>query len=194
MQITTFTLRVDDESYNLAIAGLKLKVGSVPELLDEVINIERTSKDIDHIVVLRASLIFSPLLIMKAIYNSLISFKRGRNIAKKFPVEVMLYLSGRRQISEAISLFGPRDSDSRVVICVLSKNRSYAYRILYNIIRKYGITFNLKESIESSLKEILEAYGISRNELISSRISNEDLYVILLKCVLTRIAMRKILK
>jgi len=194
MRITTFTLKVDDEYYNLAIAGLKLNMGTTSELLNYVIDIEMTSKDIDHIVILRASLIFSPLLVMKAIYDSLLSFKRGRNVARKFPVEVMLHLSGKRQISEAMPLFAPQDSDNRVVICVLSKKRSYAYKILCNIIKKYGATFDLKESIKYSFKEILKAYNISEEELVSSRVSNEDLYDILLKCVLTRIAMRKVLK
>ncbi len=44
------------------------------------------------------------------------AFEKKRNIAKKKHLEMMLILSGRRQIKEAIKLCGTKDADSIVAI------------------------------------------------------------------------------
>ncbi|RLF19581.1 MAG: hypothetical protein DRZ82_05180 [Thermoprotei archaeon] len=191
--ITTYTLKAEDETYYVAITGLKLINYSVNELLDEIMSIEK--KNQVHIIVLRARYIFSTLPLITSIRHALLSFKRGRNIARKFPIEVMLYLSGRRQIHEAIALFAPKESDKDVVLCVLSRSPSKARTILTTLIGKYGRVFNIAEDLHSRLDDILNAYGISKKELENTRVSVcEDVYTLLLKCVLTRIAIRSIMK
>lgn len=57
-----------------------------------------------------------------AIYHADKSFKKGMNFAKDYPLEIMLYLSGEKQIEVAKKIFGVDTKTKKFII--VSNDRS----------------------------------------------------------------------
>ncbi|MEM3447842.1 MAG: KEOPS complex subunit Cgi121 [Nitrososphaerota archaeon] len=84
--------------------------------------------------------------------------------AKKFEVEFLLRFSGKTQINEAIEAVGYRKGDRSVCVCVFMKDESKIGEVVQKIAEHLGGT--ISEEIErGTLKNVLELYGISINEL-----------------------------
>ncbi len=96
-----------------------------------------------------------------AIAQAIKAFKRGKNIARDILVEVLVRLSGQRQIKYAIEKFGLKSNVQDVVVISTNKNRleefkkKYSCRELGDILKIDENKFNiLKKTFDISDREI----------------------------------------
>jgi tRNA threonylcarbamoyladenosine modification (KEOPS) complex Cgi121 subunit len=70
----------------------------------------------NKILIFNAENIDSQETLKLAIYHADQSFKQGLNFANDYPLEIMLYLSGSKQIDEAKKIFGVNAKTKRFII------------------------------------------------------------------------------
>ncbi len=111
--------------------------------------------------IMNSEYIFYPEQLISAVKNALRSFERGENISNKLRVEILLYLSGRRQIREAISLLGYEGGEGYLLTWSESE------------IPRWLDVLDFQWSKMS--KEKLRKLGISQEEISASGASWKDL-------------------
>ncbi|WP_423793065.1 KEOPS complex subunit Cgi121 [Methanocaldococcus indicus] len=119
------------------IRGAKIK--------DEVFNIKEKQ-------LLNAKFIATERHILQAIYQA----KTKKNIAKDFWMEILVRASGRRQINEAIRIFGAKDGD----ICVVCKDEE-TFKKIHNIVggEVDNSVLDLNEEKEKAIRNIFKIKG-----------------------------------
>ena len=93
-----------------------------------------------NIFVYDSSLIFGKKHIIAAYRNAKRNFESGRNISSKMYVEIMLYLAGTRQISDAMEIYRPKPEG------------------------KYAILFN--KNFEGEARKFMEENNLIRDESV----------------------------
>lgn len=115
-----------------------------------------------------ADRVVSPLHVVAAITNALLSFKSGRNIAKKLEMEILLKLSADDQISRALEKVGVSDRTQRLGVCIVSRSEEELHRSCLKIEEIIGLKLNvLKLRNEQLLKDLMVLYNVSEEELKS---------------------------
>ncbi|HDD36033.1 MAG: hypothetical protein J7K36_05915 [Archaeoglobaceae archaeon] len=90
-----------------------------------------------------------------AVKKALKSWKKGENIAKTLPIEILLYVAARRQINEALEI-GIKQGFNRVVVILLDN--------CLELLKSLG--FVEKKFIpKPNIEKILKFYNISEREL-----------------------------
>ena len=144
-----------------------------------------------HLVAINADAVYSPKFLEHAIYKALRAWIDGRMVSKKLAIEVLLYISLSRQISEAVeeaSACGRR----RIVLVCIASNIVDLNRIL-DALRKIGYKFkvnqNLIEPSPEKMKYFRSKLAISDRELQAYRIrGSEDQYEVLEKALIERLS------
>lgn len=108
-----------------------------------------------------------------AVLNALSALNQGYNISRSLPVEIMLYTSAQRQIQRAIELVGVRPETQNITFILIgdtNQSLQQAQSILQEATQ--GITGDgiLESRSEDKLRELMEAYNISRLELETERL------------------------
>ncbi len=122
------------------------------------------------IQLVKADIIFSHLHIISAVEHAVRSFEQGHNATGSLDLEMLLYLSGERQIHKAITKVGISNEDENHVLIIvgeLQNNKDYSGKITPSIIEKICAKTHIsrsKKDIKGSLIT-LQQFGITNNEL-----------------------------
>ncbi|MEM4071446.1 MAG: KEOPS complex subunit Cgi121 [Thermoplasmata archaeon] len=81
----------------------------------------------NKILIFNAENIESQEMLKLAIYHADKSFKQGLNFANDYPLEIMLYLSGSKQIDNAKKIFGVNAETKKFII--VSEDKSILSRL-----------------------------------------------------------------
>ena len=105
-----------DETPNALFFGAKGAIVDVERALERVRNVESETGARIHIVDARA--VCGAAHAGSALLHARRAHERGRGRARDLKVDVMMYLTGQRQISHAIERAGLRATSTRVVVMV----------------------------------------------------------------------------
>ena len=155
----------DGDYFYLTIKGYKIKSIGETEFYNKL---ERISKYAGvHLIAIRPDIVVSPLNLVIAVRYALRAFRKRKNISDKLPIEVLLYLSGRREISKVLKMFPPRGVVEECIICILGKDHSLIRRAENLIINEFDAKENLTAFLltEEKISKVLEIYDISQGEI-----------------------------
>lgn len=103
--------------------------------------------------------------------HSIQAFESNSNISKKPEFEILLRLSGKRQIKEALKLFSLKEKANQEVVLVgWGKNKKALKEKAQNLGQSLGFapkTNLFSKNFSKNKKLILESYGISQNQISS---------------------------
>ena len=159
--------------------------------VDEFINSARYLLRAEH-QLLSADLVVSPKHLVSAAYHALTAFELGENITKTLSMEIMLYASARRQISEALSVLGVKPGRPNVAMVAVCRSLSEAKQCVEDLSEFFGASKLSTEVLEVTPQKVAaieETFWISREEVLaltSMGISYEDALV---ELVLERVAL-----
>ncbi|HLI45691.1 MAG TPA: KEOPS complex subunit Cgi121 [Geobacterales bacterium] len=136
----------------IGYSGFEIRYSRSKQLLDHVMNSKmQLAQAVD------ATKICCSTQIEIAVMRTYRAFKMGRNIAKNMSMELLLRLSGKRQIHEALNLLGLKESSKYVaLICADSDQGS-----LEDFIRKTLSEFAIRED-----ETLIEVYDKSKEEVL----------------------------
>lgn len=119
-----------------------------------------------YLQILDPTLIISERHLQIAIYHTLKSFEQKRNIARDKTTELLLRISGKNQISDAIRLYGVKPSTSIILIVAFSdhirNNKEVIERFLKSIQISDEEEINIKFPL-LSIKELSQKYQCEEN-------------------------------
>ncbi|WP_407415028.1 KEOPS complex subunit Cgi121 [Methanobrevibacter sp.] len=139
---------------NLRILGLKGKIDSVSDTLNQINSIK---KDSEIIQLLNADAVAGRRHIEHGVNQAFLAFERGENLANDLSVEICLRCSAQRQISKAFDLLGLKEGPMNLC-AILIDCEDYTSQM--------SSLFDLDESVLTPDADILkEIYGISDDEL-----------------------------
>ena len=183
------TFRLEDSI--IAFAGFRTTpIADVESFLEDLNKLSEITST--EIVALAANSVYSWRVLLRATAAALRAFKRGRNIARKLSLEVMLNLSGSRQIREAIKECGLRKGASSIVILIIARDPSLCTKVHDLLVTKYKLVEDPSVLNPSSGKAraMILKLGISEKAIKASRINgDESLEELVEKFLLSRIAM-----
>lgn len=113
-----------------------------------------------EIVLLDAELVFGIEHLVSAYEHAKRAFKSNTNIAKTFPMEMLLYASGERQISKAIEKMGIKDGMSEIAIALIDRPTNAQISELLSVLK-----IERNDTVLMSNERNLEAFGITKKEL-----------------------------
>ncbi|RLF48792.1 MAG: hypothetical protein DRN20_03810 [Thermoplasmata archaeon] len=87
-----------------------------------------------------------------AVYHALRSFANGTNISSSLSIEILLYASGKRQISDALAVAGLKDGGQRVTVACVGRMKD-CVAFAKSFIKKFGMRKINFEAIDSSAIE-----------------------------------------
>jgi len=127
-----------------------------------------------------------------AVLNALSALNQGYNISRSLPVEIMLYTSAQRQIQRAIELVGVTPETQNIAF-ILIGDIGQSLQQAQSILREatQGITGDgiLESRSEDKLRELMEAYNISRLELETERLGEVTDADLLTSLILEKMAL-----
>ncbi|GEM_PF-996200 len=160
-------IHVGNNYFYLKIIGYKgenLHEKSFYKALEEISKITGV-----YIVVIDPDVLPSPLNLIIAAKYALRAFIEKRNISEKFPIELLLFLSGKKEINKVLEIFPPKGEIRAFVICLIGKNKSSVVEAINLLedrlrIRKEISIFDLNNT---KIKKILKIYNINEKEVKS---------------------------
>ena len=171
--------RVEGFTKYIAIAGFTdVNIRHVDGLLKDV----RENLGHVHVQFFDARFVATDEHLYFAALNALQAFEHGLNRSRNLAVEVMLYASAQRQITNAVNLIGITPDSNRVAIVIISETEpeaDAALEMLSNLIegqRKDAVL----ALTDSKIATIRRLFGISDLELQASsagRVSREQALV-----------------
>jgi len=146
--------------------------------VDELFNaMERVEKQLNVVVqAVNPNYIVSVRHVLSAALKALRAFHTGQNICNKIGIELLLYLSGKRQIRDAIKIVGVRGNLDRVLLISIGDSREHAENAIKSLVKllgKYRLDRLILELNDEKVNLIKMAYGISDIEI--SAVMRRDL-------------------
>ena len=154
------------------------------EVFKEKLGVEHQLLDADYIA--------SPKHLLSSAYHALAAFELGENIARSLAMEVLLYASANRQISEALSLLGLKTGMRNVAfvaICETEEEAKRCARLFSDLVGESKVSMEVLEVTPSKASLIKEAFDIGDDEVLvltSMGINEEEALV---EIVLERVAL-----
>lgn len=163
----------------VGITACNINKDNITNLINAIANKNEDSTEILQVVNLNR--IVSLRQILSSIYRTYRSFERKRNIAKDKSVEVLLRLTGKRQIFEAISIIGVNKDTDKVIIFACDKNKSKVIREIENLVKNNELKVIDEEinSFEKRKEELIKIYNLKTNDIEKetlTKISSVDWY------------------
>jgi KEOPS complex subunit Cgi121 len=123
-----------------------------------------------------------------AALNALKAFEKGRNISEKLEMETLLYASGQRQIDKAIEMLGVRPESSKIALLMIASNEEEAAEAEKIVL---GIRDDkvLEIEGEGKVRDLMEAFGVTRLELETMVESDEERERVLMWLIIERNAL-----
>ena len=126
-----------------------------------------------------------------ATLSALNAFKRKKNISKNLALEILLYVSGQKQIRVAIDVFGLRKGRMDVVLVAIGDKKGDLKRLLENICETFDIEIDdsfIDSFSERKSKDIRSTFEISSLEIDAVKRKGVTLKKILRKLIMERMA------
>lgn len=136
-----------------------------------------------------ASLIASWEHVVFSAFNAIKAFEAGRNIAKNLGMEVLVRLSGQRQISVALKLMGLKEECKELGIVIIGESRERVEEAIHHAVEKLGLMEDdsTLELNSEKAERIREVFGIGSEELES--VPAKNYFEALVKCCVERSAL-----
>ena len=126
-----------------------------------------------------------------ATLNALKAFKNKKNISKSLSIEILLYISGQKQIEVAIRLFGLQKKNRNLILVAVGEKKEVLKRLEQNV--KKSLNVELDDSIIESYSkkkydDIKRVFNISTLEIETVKRKSDDSKDILEKLIIERMA------
>ncbi|KON27855.1 hypothetical protein AC481_03590 [miscellaneous Crenarchaeota group archaeon SMTZ-80] len=126
-----------------------------------------------------------------ATLNALKAFKNKKNISKSLSIEILLYISGQKQIEAAIRLFGLQKKNRNLILIAVGEKKEDLKRLEQNV--KKSLNVELDDSIIESYSKkkydnIKRVFNISTLEIETVKRKSDDSKDILEKLIVERMA------
>jgi KEOPS complex subunit Cgi121 len=126
-----------------------------------------------------------------ATLNALKAFMNKKNISKSLSIEILLYISGQKQIEAAIRLFGLQKKNKNLILVAVGQKKEDLKRLEQNV--KKSLNVELDNSIIESYSKkkydnIKRVFNISTLEIETVKRKNDDSKDILEKLIIERMA------
>lgn len=168
------------KNYNIwtAITACEYNKNSAQNLIENII---KKRKQLEILQVVDLKKIVSYRQILSAIYRTYRNFERKKNIAKEKSVEVLLRITGKRQISEAIATVGVDNETREIVIFACDKAEENVKKVIEEIIKDNGLKVKDEEldNFEKRKNELIKTFNLVTNNIekeILTRIASIDWY------------------
>ncbi|MCK5409244.1 MAG: hypothetical protein KAJ30_03185 [Candidatus Heimdallarchaeota archaeon] len=148
-------------SYKICRKSPRLSIDNLFELIKE------NQNDSISIQVIDPTWIVSKKHLQAAVYHTLKAFKNGRNIARGSETELLIRLSGFRQIKKAVKAFGINDQTNTLLIIAFGGT----CKDNESILERFFSNTNL-EQIENTqlpitdIQKLLEYYGYEKDSIL----------------------------
>jgi len=128
-------------------------IGDVKTILK---NVDTVSKDLGLVLQLvNASRVYGKEHLEVAAEHALRAFDEGRNFGKTVAIEVLMYASGKRQISEALKFMGLGHGMIKIGVVAIS---GPGKTVPADLRKRLG--FERDDSVLSGSEDVLDAFGI----------------------------------
>lgn len=158
--------------YLLSLAFAKASISDPEQALRQLRSISSEAQ----VQLVKADLIAGPEHLQFAARNALHSFSGPQRRSKSLSVELLLYISCRRQITKAINLLGVDSNDSRVALVALSSSKD----AILQLDRRANLVIGGErdESLigigtEQKMDVLQRSYGVTSRELEAARFVGE---------------------
>ena len=122
--------------------------------------------------VARGEIVVSYFQAFHALYQAYLAFKRKINVSRSLALEILLRLSGTRQIDDALDFAGLRDGSR--LLCLLALDTEE--QRLRELEKQMMETFELKETTpKPNLMLVKDLYGCNTEPCVVTKISNVNL-------------------
>lgn len=154
---------VKDSPWHIYIGGFRTKsIGDVDTLIKEVG--ETTSPHIAQLFDADRVAGWEHLYLAAA--NAVRAFQSGYNIARSLAVEILLYVSCRDQIVEAIELVGISPETERIALLILTEDEEEGLKAYERASKLLGEEDDFILQVnERKMRRLMELYSISEEEL-----------------------------
>ena len=135
--------------------------------------------------------------ILLATFNAVKSYKSKRRISRSLAMEILLFVSGTRQISEAVKRVGVSPQTRRTAALSLSSmnaDQSKIAKFLTGIFKDKGDDSLLEKWTSLRRATVLKTFGIGKKELKATRRSHERTERAIERLAIERSAMLAIAK
>jgi tRNA threonylcarbamoyladenosine modification (KEOPS) complex Cgi121 subunit len=177
--------RVDD--WQLLLQGFaKCKITSPESTLERVRSVIPSTQ----VQLLRADRIGGKEHIISAARNAVRAFTQGHQRAHSLAIEFLLYTSCQRQISRGIQIIGITKETKDIVLAVLTNDSidSAVLESVADVLRGSLDDAVLEVSTKGKSSQLLKTYNVTKIELESSRLPNEDERSVLKRLIIERSA------
>lgn len=152
------TDRTTGRTLSVVVFGAR---GAIRDVKDVLTRSERVSKGLGvEVQLLDATKVCGKEHLEVAAMRAVRAFDEGRNTANSLPVEVLLYASGKRQITEALDLMGIHEGEMEVAIVVLGPAGS---SVPDDMAARLG--FDADDDVLRCSDRVLSAFGIDHERL-----------------------------
>ena len=132
-----------------------------------------------------------------ATFNAVKSFESKRRVSRSLAMEILLFISGTRQITEAIKRVGVTPKTSRTAaLCLLPKNsdQTQVTTLLTEIFRVMDEDSLLDKWTSLRRSKVIRTFGIGDKELKATRREGETVEKAIERLAIERSAMLTIAK
>lgn len=179
---------VRGEEYAVAVAGIRLpRPVSVEELLRDAKSVGESTGAV--IALVRPDAVATEVHCVAAAKYALRSFAAGTNVARDLGMEALLYMSGTRQIRDALRLVGLPSESLALVAVAISRSEEAAREAVARLAELSGgeLDEGLLEVGPEKAATLMRAFSISEGELSATVARSRE--EALVKCVLSRMAL-----
>lgn len=147
------------------IAGARGKIKDIDLAISKLREIEEKHKLV--LQVFDARLIYGENHLNSAVNRAERAVTMHTNLAKSFGMEIMLYASGERQISQAIEKMGVKHDTDSIGLIIYDRGKIYSTEDLKKLCDEIlnELEFIRDDSVLVGDKKVLERFGISGAEL-----------------------------
>ncbi|TFF86088.1 MAG: hypothetical protein EU551_02620 [Promethearchaeota archaeon] len=182
----------DQEYKFVGISAIKVsKMDSVQEIID-FIN-EFSKKNNIEIQLLNADMVASWEHLFFSAINALKSFAGKYNIANILGIELLLYISGNRQINEALNKFGLDKGINNIAVVTFFNEEEKAEKLIKDICDFLDGSENLTllDLNQKKFAELIKIFEVQPEELTNLTLNNikEEKFDTLIKIIIDRGAM-----
>ncbi|MGY5853633.1 MAG: KEOPS complex subunit Cgi121 [Candidatus Thorarchaeota archaeon] len=160
---------------------------------DELVNLANAEgKQVEAVQFMNTQLILDATHLMSAAQNALNAWNGDYAISRGLGLEILVYVSGQKQIGRAMETHGLRDDLERIILLVVGKTESDVQQVIHRLIRKVGYEIDPPFVVDDEkFTQIMEHYDITEKELDTICTSNVRLERIdaLTRCVISRVSM-----
>lgn len=181
-------IRKINDHYLLIEAFRNTKIEDPEHLLEQL----RSTHRVAQIQLVKSQLVAGPVHIELAAQNALRAFKCSHPMTKSLAMELLLYISCQRQISNAIQQMGIARGDNEIALVALSSSKDS----LESLARTVNSTLPgehdeslLEITSEKKKKALREYYGIEDKEVEATRLPGETDTDVLKRLVIERSAL-----